>query len=398
MEFEYKAIDTQGSRHEGVIDANDRGDALVKLNEIGLTPITLKEIRRAASINFFKNKVNPSDLEFFTNELSLLLESGIKVDKAIDIIKKSNANSALTALLNQISTSLKQGVSLSDAFGKHEKIFGSLYVQLIKIGEASGNLSEVLKKLAKDLKFQMELRNQVSTALTYPSVILFVCISAVYFVLTFIVPKMSGIFTDLDSAPWYTQAIVKASAFFSKHQLYFLLVILTLIISLTYFLKKVKVREWFYVHLSRFPGIGKVIITSERIRFSQSVAMMLDAGLQLDICLELTLGTLKHPDFRRDTKLAVKHLKSGKQLCDVLSKTRIFPSFFLSIIKVGEETNRLDIVFADIAARSRSDLENLIRKLTSMLEPLMLLFMGGFVGGIVIVMLMSMVSINDVPI
>ena len=127
------------------------------------------------------------------------------------------------------------------------------------------------------------------------------------------------------------------------------------------------------------------------------MAMMLEAGLQLDTTLELTANTLKHPELKRDARLALKQLKSGKLLSAVLAKTRIFPDFFLSIIKVGEETGRLPRVFSEIAQRSKSDLESVIKKLTTMLEPIMLIFMGGFVGGIVITMLMSMVSINDVP-
>jgi type II secretory pathway component PulF len=127
------------------------------------------------------------------------------------------------------------------------------------------------------------------------------------------------------------------------------------------------------------------------------MAMMLEAGLQLDTTLELTSSTLKHPDLKRDAKQALAQLKSGKLLSAVLSKTQIFPKIFLSIIKVGEETGNLPRVFNEVANRSRVDLDAVIKKLTTILEPLMLVFMGGFVGGIVISMLMSMVSINDVP-
>jgi len=169
------------------------------------------------------------------------------------------------------------------------------------------------------------------------------------------------------------------------------------IMGLSYGLKRPEVKNWFYIKISRLPGIGSVILTAERIRFSQSMAMMLEAGLQLDTTLELTANTLKHPELKRDAKLALKQLKTGKQLSQVLEKTRIFPDFFLSIIKVGEETGRLPRVFSEVAQRSKAELESVIKKLTTMLEPIMLIFMGGFVGGIVITMLMSMVSINDVP-
>ncbi|MDP5213567.1 type II secretion system F family protein [Pseudoalteromonas tunicata] len=398
MEFEYKAVDNSGARHQGTVDASDKFHAQQLLSADGLHPISLNAIATGVSFaNLLSQKVTLDQLEFFTSELALLLESGIRVDKGIDIIRQSNSHPALSRLLNQIASSLKKGESLSEAFNKHESLFGPLYISLLKIGETSGNLPEVLNRLAADLKFQKDLRTQITTALTYPSVIFFVCILAIYFVLTFIVPKMAGIFTDLEQAPWYTQMIIKVSNFFIDYQFFIIGAVISSVFLLVYSLQKPEVKSWFYVTASKIPGVGKVIITAERIRFAQSMAMMLDAGLQLDTTLELTANTLKHPDFRRDAKQALKQLKSGKQLSVVLSKTRIFPDFFLSIIKVGEETGRLSRVFAEIASRSRGDLEQVIKKLTTMLEPLMLLFMGGFVGGIVITMLMSMVSINDVP-
>lgn len=398
MEFEYKAVDSQGSRHQGSIEAVDKLSAQSKLIADGLHPLQIQEIRNNDSLHaFFSQKVTLDQLEFFTSELALLLESGVRVDKGIDIIRQSNTHPALSRLLNQITSSLKKGESLSDAFGKHESLFGPLYISLLKIGETSGNLPDVLERLASDLKFQKDLRAQVSTALTYPGVIFFVCIMAVYFVLTFIVPKMAGIFTDLEQAPWYTRVIINTSQFFIDFQALIVAGVFGAGALLVYSLKDPKVKNWFYVKASKLPGLGSIIVTSERIRFAQSMAMMLDAGLQLDTTLELTANTLKHPDFKRDAHQALKQLKSGKQLSFVLSKTRIFPDFFLSIIKVGEETGRLPRVFSEVASRSKADLEQVIKKFTTMLEPIMLLFMGGFVGGIVITMLMSMVSINDVP-
>lgn len=398
MEFEYKAIDSQGTRHQGAISANNKAEAYAKLFEQGLNALSISEIAKENSIgSLFGQKVTLDQLEFFTSELALLLESGIRVDRGIDIIKRANAHPALSRLLSQISSALKKGASLSEAFSEHESLFGPLYISLLKIGESSGNLPEVLNRLSSDLKFQKDLRTQISTALTYPSVIFFVCIMAVYFVLTFIVPKMSGIFTDLSQAPWYTQMIINVSNFFVDYQIVIIGGIVSGIAGLVYALKRPEVKNWFYIKVSYLPGVGRVLLTAERIRFAQSMAMMLEAGLQLDTTLELTANTLKNPELKRDAKLALKQLKTGKHLSQVLGKTRIFPDFFLSIIKVGEETGRLPRVFSEIAQRSKADLESVIKKLTTMLEPIMLIFMGGFVGGIVITMLMSMVSINDVP-
>lgn len=397
MEFEFSAIDNQGTRHQGTINAANKAAAHQQLIKEGYTPLSIKPLSQSISVSgLFSRKVSLDQLEFFTSELSLLLESGIRVDKGIDIIRESNTNPALGRLLNQISSDLKKGQSLSEAFAKHQELFGSLYISLLKIGETSGNLPEVLARLSADLKFQRDLKAQISQALTYPAVIFFVCIMAIYFVLTFIVPKMAVIFSDLSQVPWYTQIIVSTSNFFVQYQLVIIGGIMLGLGLLAYSFQRDEVKNWFYVKASYLPGVGNVILTSERIRFAQSMSMMLEAGLQLDTTLSLTAGTLKHQELRRDANLALKQLKTGKQLSVVLSKTRIFPDFSLSIIKVGEETGRLPRVFAEIANRSKSELEQTIKKLTTMLEPIMLIFMGGFVGGIVITMLMSMVAVNDV--
>ena len=398
MNFEYLAIDEQGARHKGSIDAENKAAANLKLIDDGFHPIELTELSSVKSWrDYLSKKISLNELEFFTSQLALLLENGVRVDQGIEIIYQSNAHPSLSQLLSKISASLKKGMSLSETFAEHEALFGPLYINLLKIGETSGNLPEVLNRLSEDLKFQKEIKAQISQALTYPSVIMMVCLAAVYFVLNFIVPKMSGIFSDLSQAPWYTQIIIKVSNFFVENEGVIIGGIAFGLLTLSYAFKHAKFKSWLYMNAAKLPGIGSIILTAERIRFSSSMAMMLEAGLALDTTLELAANTLKHIDFKRDAKQALKQLKAGKQLSFVLSKTRIFPEFFLSIIKVGEETGSLPRVFNEVSTRSRDDLDLVIKKLTTILEPLMLIFMGGFVGGIVISMLMSMVSINDVP-
>ena len=331
MDFHYKGIDSEGTRHSGSLTAVDTIDAQKKLEADGVHVIELIALSNRKSLSdLFQKRVSLDDLEFFTSQLALLLESGVRVDRGIEIIQQTNTHPALSKLLFKISADLKKGSSLSAAFGEHPEFFDSLYISLLEIGETSGNLPEVLNRLADDLKFKKELKAQITQALTYPSVIMFVCIAAVYFVLTFIVPKMSGIFTDLSLAPWYTQVIIGVSNFFVTYEAIIISSIIAALIAGSYAFKQAEFRNKFYIFASKTPGVGKIILTAERIRFSSSMAMMLEAGLQLDTTFKLTSNTLKHPDLKREAKQALGQLKSGKQLSDVLSKTSIFPEFFLS--------------------------------------------------------------------
>lgn len=276
MDFQYKGIDAEGSRHQGSITAIDNADAQKKLQKDGIHVIELIALSNKKTLkDYFQRGITLDELEFFTSQLSLLLESGVRVDKGIEIIQQTNSQPALNQLLFKISASLKKGSSLSKAFAEHDELFDPLYISLLEIGETSGNLPEVLQRLADDLKFRKELKSQISQALTYPSVIMFVCLAAVYFVLTFIVPKMAGIFTDLSLAPWYTQMIIGVSNFFVANEHLIVGGIVAALIGMSYAYKQVKFRNWCYVTAAKIPGIGKIILTSERIRFASSMAMML---------------------------------------------------------------------------------------------------------------------------
>jgi type II secretory pathway component PulF len=183
MDFEYVAIDQQGTRHKGSTHAIDLASANRQLVAQGLHPLELTEL---ASTKSWRDKltsqVSLDELEFFTSQLALLLESGVRVDQGIDIIYQSTTHPGLSKVLTKISSCLNKGMSLSESFAEHQALFGPLYVSLLKIGETSGNLPEVLQRLSADLKFQKELKAQISQALTYPSVIMVVCLAAVYFV------------------------------------------------------------------------------------------------------------------------------------------------------------------------------------------------------------------------
>ncbi len=201
--FTYKAYDNSGGKVDGQLEASDEANALLKLKQQGLLPTEVKIFNDSAkSVLGFTQKVSLSDLEFLTSELSLLLESGVRIDRGIDIIKKTKAKPALAKLLTSISNNLKKGGSLADSFKEHSDVFDPLYCNLIELGEASGNLSEVFDSLAKDLKFKRDLQRKIVSSLAYPTVIFFVCILSIFFIFNFIIPKMAVMFEGANELPW----------------------------------------------------------------------------------------------------------------------------------------------------------------------------------------------------
>lgn len=393
--FEFKAYDAAGNLLSDTIESENLEHARQQLNARGLMPLSLKPQSTSPSIQLFsKDKLTLSDLEFITAELALLLKSGVKIDRSLAILSKGKANTAAGKLLNDLSLAVKRGESLTEALSKHRD-FDSLYINLVKMGEASGELAEVFAGLARDLKFRKELQAKITQAMVYPSVIFTVCVLAIIFVFNFIVPQMSGLFEDAAELPVYTSFLIGASNWMQAYQWWLLAAIIAAALGIRNSLQRGLLTQWLDNNLIRWPVFSAAILQIERIRFNTSMALMLDTGVKLDTAIELAAGTVKNSRLREGLMAARAKVKRGVSLTEALSSSAIFPDFYLSLLEVGEESGQLSAVFDEIANRSRNGFTSWTTKLTSLLEPLMILFMGGVVGSVVVVMLLSIMSVND---
>lgn len=395
--FEYQAYDSTGAKVNGRLESSDQSAVLTTLKTQGLLAFEVNEIKLSHSRSIFSNrKVTTSDIEFFTAELSLLLASGIRIDKGLDIIGKTKAKPALSQLISQLSQSLKKGNSLSSAIEEHPNIFEPLYSNLVQLGEASGNLAGVFEELAKDLKFRQELHRKIVSSLTYPFVILLVCLASIVFIFNFIIPQMSSLFTDLDAVPWYTRLMIQTSNWMTDYQSVLLLFLLFMVGAVFYAFKQESVQKRWSELALKLPYIKGVTELTERIRFCSSVAMMLKSGLRVNNAVGLAAGNIKNHILRREVEIAKKKINQGNGLTLALQQSELFPDFYVSLLDIGEQSGNLEKVFDEITERSRQEFESWTQKVTTLIEPMLILFMGTFVGGVVVIMLLSMVSINDV--
>lgn len=395
--FNYKAYDSSGAKSDGQIEAQDQQEAITKLKAQKLLVFEVKEQQKQHALSLsFNNKISLSDLEFLTAELSLLLATGVRIDRGLDIIRRTKAKPALAKMLADISNTIKKGSNLSQACRAHPDVFDNLYCNLIELGEASGNLSEIFAGLAKDLKFKRELQRKIIGSLTYPCVILFVCVLSIFFIFNFIIPKMADMFSQLETMPWYTQLMLSISDWMNQYQGLLAIGAIGIVPAIIWASKKPRFLKWWHKSALKLPVIANATITVERIRFNSGLSLMLKAGVPIDQALELSAGNIKNHVLNHEMNIARKKVKRGSQLTPTLQQTSLYPPFYISLLEVGEESGNLDIVFEEIANRSRQDFETWTDNMTALIEPLMILFMGGFVGGIVVVMLMSMISLNDV--
>lgn len=393
--FEYKAYDSNGNIVSSVIDSDTLENAQTKITNQGFLLLSLKPKQTATGVSLFSSdKLSLNDLEFITSELALLLRSGVKIDRSLHILSKGKANTPSGRLLAELSLAVKRGESLTDALAEH-KHFDSLYLSLVRMGEASGELAEIFAGLARDLKFRKELQAKIIQALVYPAVIFTVCVFAIIFVFNYIVPQMSGMFENAENLPVYTSFLIGASNWMQQYQWWLLLVIALVGVGAKIAAQKGLLSNWLDQHVIKMPLIKGAVIQIERIRFNTSMALMLDAGVKLDTAIELAAGTIKNTVLRNTVAAAKAKVKRGIGLTESLSNSPIYPDFYLSLLEVGEESGQLSQVFEEIASRSRADFSSWTTKITSLLEPLMILVMGGVVGSVVVVMLLSIMSVND---
>jgi type II secretory pathway component PulF len=395
--FNYQAYDSHGGQINGQIEAASSDAAKRLLQQQKLTITSLKaEQETQASVSLFQRKsVSLEELEFVTSELAILLKNGVKIDRSLAILQRNKPAGATSNLLKELHTAVKRGSMLSDAMAEQPEVFDLLYVNLVKLGEASGDLAHVFDKLSTDLKFKSELKRKIIQSLTYPLVIFSVCILCILFIFNYIVPQMSGLFDGLPELPVYTAILLNVSSWMQNYQWFLFLGIAIGIAMLIAGLKNPVTKRALDEFMLKVPLIKGALLVIERIRFNSALSMMLDAGISIDKALELSAGSVKNRHIRQGLISAKEQIKKGAGLTSSLSRSPIYPDFFLSLLEVGEESGKLSPVFEEIASRSRSEFESWADKMTSILEPLLILTMGGIVGSVVVTMLLSIISVND---
>lgn len=396
-QYEYNGYDKAGARVSGSITAESLSAAQQLLKKQGLLLKSVKEeqLNQQAAL-FSTDKIGIADIEFLTAELSLLLDSGLKIDKGIELLKSANKKPSLARLLNKISTELRSGKQLSQVLAGFPDYFDALYVNLVSIGEKTGQLSDVFRQLASDLAFRRDLQKKISQALTYPMVILLVCIASVVFIFNYVVPNMATMFERQQDLPFYTTLLLSTSAWLQQYQLILLVVLVLLGVLVVQGRKRPAFqRRWQWLAI-RIPLVSSAVLQVERIRFNGGLAMMLQAGVAVDQALDLANGNIKQAELRAEMQIAIGKIKRGEQLSSALRQTRLFPDFFASLLSVGEESGELARIFQEIAQRCQRQFTDWVTRFTSLLEPLLILVMGGIVGGVVVIMMLSITSATDV--
>ena len=396
--FLYQAYDSSGGKLQGEIEASDVTKAKQQIAEQQLMLVEIKEDgATVAGLDIFqRNKVSIQEIEYLTAELSLLLNSGVTIDRALGIIRRNSTSAPQAKLVAQLHDAVRRGESLSDALGEHQAVFNPLYLNLISLGEASGTLPTIFSRLAEDMKFQSELKRKVIQALIYPGVIFSVCLLCILFVFNYIVPQMQSLFDGLPELPFYTAVLLGVSNWIVSYQWILLAMVLAIGVGIYMARKSPSSAAAIDAFIARVPGFSGMITRVERIRFNTAITLMLESGILIDRCLEMAVGSIKNRELKQGLASAKDRVKKGATLSTALRSSPVFDDFSMSLIEVGEESGELAPVFGEISARARREFESAVDRMTSLLEPVLIIVMGGIVGGVVVTMLLSIVSVNEV--
>lgn len=396
--FRFQATDKSGGRISDTVIAASKDVAIAELYDRGLfvSSIGLDKPAGFAGLSLDRGGVGRAEVERLATELSILLRSGVRIDKGLAVLERNSKSSGLKQLLSNLIAAVRGGDSLSNALSKHEAIFGRLFINLVRAGEASGRLDIVFAQLSSDLKYQQQLRNDVIQALTYPAVIFAVCVICVMFVFNYVVPQMSPLFEGVDNIPTYTAVLLNASDWLRINQWYAAAVLAAVVVMLVRSFSVPETRAKVLRQLTGFPLIGSMLLQVNQVQVNSTLAMTLSAGISIDEALGMASMSVENPDVANSLKSAQEQVRRGATLTSSLANSALYPDFALSLIEVGEESGDLIPCFEELTARARSQFELRVSQFTAVLEPLLILAMGAIVGGVVVTMLLSVVSINDV--
>lgn len=393
--FSYRATTSDGSIIEGVLEAADENEAAGRLKNSGVIPLRIGAPTTGIGGRFFSRSPK-GDILTFTTELSALLSAGLPLDRSLNILSEIMESKEMKNIVKSVLKGIREGGSFSDALQKNPKVFPRLYVNMIRAGETGGVLDVVLDKLNEFLESSKELKDQVFSAMIYPTILFLTGGASIVVLLTYVLPKFATIFSEMGTAlPLPTQVVIGFSKAVTD---YWWIVLIIVAGAWALFRNYVKTEEGRFKWDSlKLKLAGDVIRKLETARFTRTLGTLLKSGVPLLQALNNSKDVISNRVIVSSIDSVIKGAKEGKGIALPLSNAKIFPDLALSMIKVGEETGQLDSMLLKVATAYEKSLRVSIKRFVSFLEPAMILGMGLLIGFIVVSMLMAIFSISNLP-
>ena len=399
--FTYKAINALGETEEGLRDAPDEAQLISALQAENYIPIKISTAHSGSFLGFGggakAKKLTQKDILLFTGELATLLESGLPIDKSLIVLMDlTEENERLTKLIAKVLEKVKGGMSLADALEMQAGVFSKFYLNMIRAGEAGGGLGEVLKRLGDYLESSQELRDTVSTALIYPAILLVMSLASVFIMLTFVVPQFTEMFESAGKdLPVSTQIVVGMAEWLQSYWW----ALLGAFFGVSSYMKfqmadPIRKKVWDGRFL-KLPLFGTVLLNKETANISRTLGTLLGNGVSIIAAMVIVRETVDNLVIADAIGETEEQLKQGRHLSEALQEKAIFPKMAMQMVKMGEETGRLEEMLLRVATIYDKQLRVAIQRMLALLEPALIISLGLMIAGIIVSILLAILSVND---
>ena len=394
MIFSYKVKDLKGKVIEGEIEAKDQFEAI---NKLKLQKYTIISVNQSKRKKIKTGKVSLKELTIFSRQLSTLVSSSVPIVQSLSILESQIENKNFARVISLLRKDIESGLSISDAMAKYPDVFSELYVSMIRAGEVGGVLDTILDRLATYLESSAALRDKVKSALMYPTIVGSIAVIVTVVLIIFIIPIFKNIFSSFGAElPLITRIVIGASDFLKKYIFHIIVFLGVFFYVIKRYIKTEKGRRQFDYILLKLPIFGIIFKKIAIAKFSRTLGTLVKSGVPILQALETVAKTSGNKVIEEIVLSSMKSVKEGGKIAEPLKKDNIFPPMVTQMISVGEESGSLDTMLFKIADFYVQEVDASVKGLTSMIEPIVMVFMGVVIGFIVIAMFIPMFQMSEI--
>ncbi|MBL4902938.1 MAG: type II secretion system F family protein [Desulfocapsa sp.] len=393
--YTWKGINTYGDKRKGEVEATDQSAALAHIKRLRIKSPVIKEKPKDifANISFFQPNVSGKDIVIFTRQLSTMIDAGLPLVQGLGILAKQQENSTLKKVLTTIKNDIETGTTFADAMRKHPKVFDDLFTNMIEAGETGGILDTILSRLAVFKEKSMALNKKIKGAMTYPTICLAISALIMVVILVFVIPVFEEMFATFGSAlPLPTQIVVNMSNSFQANFIWFAMGLFLLIFTVKKVYASEKGRKKIDAMLLRAPVAGPLIRKVAVSKFTRTLSTMLQSGVPILDALQVVAKTSGNKTIEAAIFRVADSIAEGRPIAEPLEESGVFPNMVVQMINVGESVGALDTMLSKIADFYDGEVDQAVDNLTAMIEPLMMVVLGGMIGGLVVAMYLPIFS------
>ena len=384
-----------GETRRGEVEAADETSVQQRLRAMALSNVKIR--RKPISINFKMpglGGIGQKDLVIFTRQFATMIDAGLPLVQCLDILAGQLDNMAFREVLSKVKNKVESGSTLADSLAEHPKVFDTLYTQLVAAGEIGGILDTILNRLAQYIEKNEKLKSKVKGAMVYPSIVLIVAVGVTVVLLLFVTPTFEKMFKDFGGAmPAPTQFIIDLSKALQHYGLYMLVGVAAVVVAFKTWVTSKKGRQQWDSFAIRTPIFGPLIRKVAVARFTRTLGTMISSGVPILDALEVVAKTAGNTVVEKAIRYTREKISEGKTIVQPLAETKVFPPMVVQMIGVGEATGAMDQMLTKIADFYDDEVDAAVAALTSMIEPIMMVFLGGIVGGFLVAMYLPIFSI-----